>query len=88
MATSVVTLEALESALDTLLAVSSENQFESIQIFGAFETPKLHYASHSNSFELKADARRRIHADADFRLKLLRDRCVLPWDGVLLLLTV
>lgn len=74
MTTSVVTLEALESALDTLLAVSSENQFETIQIFGAFETPKLHFSGHTNSYELKADSHRRIHAGPADRLNLLRDR--------------
>lgn len=74
MSTSVVTLEALESALDTLLAVSSENQFETIQVFGAFETPKLHFSTHTNSFELKADSQRRIHGSAVDRLNLLRDR--------------
>ncbi|TYZ58561.1 hypothetical protein PybrP1_007279 [[Pythium] brassicae (nom. inval.)] len=76
MSTSVVTLEALESALDTLLAVSNENQFEAIQVFGAFETPKLHFIAHTNSYELKADSHRRIHAGPADRLNLLRDRFI------------
>jgi hypothetical protein len=74
--TSVVSLEALESALDTLLAVSSENQFDAIQVFNAFETPKLHYTSHTSSYELKSDAHRRIHAGPEHRINLLRDRYV------------
>ncbi|GAB9463817.1 hypothetical protein Gpo141_00001264 [Globisporangium polare] len=76
MTTSVVTLEALESALDTLLAVSSENQFEAIQVFNAFEMPRLHFSSHTNSYELKADSHRRIHAGPEERLNLLRDRFI------------
>lgn len=72
--TSVVTLEALESALDTLLAVSSENQFEAIQVFNAFEMPRLHFSPHTNSYELKADSHRRIHSGPEERLNLLRDR--------------
>jgi DNA polymerase epsilon subunit 2 len=70
----VVSLEALESALDTLLAVSSENQFETIQIFNAFETPYLHFNANSSSYELKSGAGRRIHAGPDARLQLLRNR--------------
>ncbi|KAF1330108.1 DNA polymerase epsilon subunit, partial [Globisporangium splendens] len=76
MTTSVVSLEALESALDTLLAVSSENQFDAIQVFNAFETPKLHYSSHTSSYELKSDAHRRIHASPEYRINLLRDRFI------------
>uniref|UniRef100_K3WKM4 DNA polymerase II subunit 2 n=1 Tax=Globisporangium ultimum (strain ATCC 200006 / CBS 805.95 / DAOM BR144) TaxID=431595 RepID=K3WKM4_GLOUD len=76
MTTSVVSLEALESALDTLLAVSSENQFDAIQVFNAFETPKLHYTSHTSSYELKSDAHRRIHAGPEHRINLLRDRFI------------
>ncbi|RLN63551.1 hypothetical protein BBP00_00004060 [Phytophthora kernoviae] len=74
MTTSVVTLEALESALDTLLAVSAENDFEQIQVFGAFDMPRLHFNSHNSSYELKADAHRRLHAGPEARLQLLRDR--------------
>ncbi|GMF12551.1 unnamed protein product [Phytophthora lilii] len=72
--TSVVTLEALESALDTLLAVSAENDFEQIQVFGAFDTPRLHFNTHNNSYELKADAHRRLHAGPESRIQLLRNR--------------
>ncbi|KAH7476908.1 DNA polymerase epsilon subunit 2 [Phytophthora ramorum] len=74
MTTSVVTLGALESALDTLLAVSAENDFEQIQVFGAFDTPRLHFNTHNNSYELKADAHRRLHAGPESRIQLLRDR--------------
>ncbi|TMW63259.1 hypothetical protein Poli38472_002200 [Pythium oligandrum] len=74
MTSSVVSLEALESALDTLLAVSEENQFESIQIFDAFTTPRLAYNSANSLYELKADRHRSIHAPAESRLQLLRDR--------------
>ncbi|KAE9015715.1 hypothetical protein PR002_g13853 [Phytophthora rubi] len=74
MTTSVVTLEALESALDTLLAVSAENDYEQIQVFGAFDTPRLHFNTHNNSYELKADAHRRLHAGPESRIQLLRDR--------------
>ncbi|RLN96760.1 hypothetical protein BBJ28_00025649 [Nothophytophthora sp. Chile5] len=74
LTSSVVTLEALESALDTLLAVSAENEFEQIQVFDAFDTPRLHFNSHSNAYELKADATRRLHAGPEARLRLLRDR--------------
>lgn len=72
--TSVVTLEALESALDTLLAVSAENDFEKIQVFGAFDTPMLHFNTHNKSYELRADAHRRLHAGPESRLQLLRNR--------------
>lgn len=72
--TSVVSLEALESALDTLLAVSTENQFEAIQVFNAFEMPYLHFNANSSSYELKPGAGRRIHAGPDARLQLLRNR--------------
>nr|KAE8937138.1 hypothetical protein PF009_g12954 [Phytophthora fragariae] len=74
MTTSVVTLEALESALDTLLAVSAENDYEQIQVFGAFDTPRLHFNTHNNSYELKADAHRRLHAGPESRIQLLRNR--------------
>uniref|UniRef100_A0AAV1UIC8 DNA polymerase epsilon subunit n=1 Tax=Peronospora matthiolae TaxID=2874970 RepID=A0AAV1UIC8_9STRA len=74
MTTSVVTLEALESALDTLLAVSAANEFEQIQVFGAFYTPRLHFNTHTNSYELKADAHRRLHAGPESRIQLLRNR--------------
>lgn len=69
-----VTLEALESALDTLLAVSAENDYEQIQVFGAFDTPRLHFNTHNNSYELKADAHRRLHAGPESRIQLLRNR--------------
>lgn len=69
-----MSLEALESALDTLLAVSSENQFEAIQVLNAFETPCLHYNPNNSSYELKPGAGRRIHAGPDARLQLLRNR--------------
>ncbi|CAI5703471.1 unnamed protein product [Peronospora effusa] len=74
MTTSVVTLEALESALDTLLAVSAENDFEQIQVFGAFDTPMLHFNTYNKSYELRADAQRRLHAGPESRLQLLRNR--------------
>ncbi|CAI5723284.1 unnamed protein product [Hyaloperonospora brassicae] len=74
MTTSVVTLEALESALDTLLAVSAANDYEQIQVFGAFDTPRLHFNTHTNSYELKADAQRRLHAGPESRIQLLRHR--------------
>ena len=69
-----VTLEALESALDTLLAVSAANDFEQIQVFGAFDTPRLHFNTHTNSYELKVDAHRRLHAGPESRIQLLRNR--------------
>lgn len=72
--TSVVSLEALESALDTLLAVSAENQFEPIQVFGAFDSPLLQYNANTAAYELKAGADRRTHAGAEARLQLLRNR--------------
>ncbi|DBA03656.1 TPA: hypothetical protein N0F65_006835 [Lagenidium giganteum] len=74
MTTSVVTLEALESALDTLLAVSADNNYEQIQVFNAFETPRLHYNTHNSSYELRADRHRRIHGTAEDRIQLLRHR--------------
>ncbi|KAJ0409321.1 hypothetical protein ATCC90586_000558 [Pythium insidiosum] len=74
MTTSVVSLAALDSALDTLLAVSDENQFERLQIFDAFSTPRLHYRPGTNSYELRADAHRTLHATAEDRLALLRNR--------------
>ncbi|KUG00664.1 DNA polymerase epsilon subunit 2 [Phytophthora nicotianae] len=74
MTSSVVTLEALESALDTLLAVSAENDYEQIQVFGAFDTPRLHFNTHNNSYELRADAHRRLHAGPESRIQLLRNR--------------
>ncbi|CAI5747422.1 unnamed protein product [Peronospora destructor] len=74
MTTSVVTLEALESALDTLLVVSAENDFEQIQVFGAFDTPMLHFNTYNKSYEFRADAHRRLHAGPESRLQLLRNR--------------
>lgn len=74
MTSSVVTLEALESALDTLLAVSAENDYEQIQVFGAFDTPRLHFNMHNNSYDLRADTHRRLHAGPEARIQLLRNR--------------
>lgn len=72
--TSVVTLEALESALDTLLAVSTENQFEAIQVFNAFEIPQLVFNQNNSAYELQGGSNRHIHADAEARLDLFRNR--------------
>ncbi|CAH0520175.1 unnamed protein product [Peronospora belbahrii] len=74
MTTSVVTMEALESALDTLLAVSAENDFEKIQVFGAFNMPTLHFNPYNKSYELKANVHRRLHAGPESRIQLLRNR--------------
>ncbi|OWZ23863.1 DNA polymerase epsilon subunit [Phytophthora megakarya] len=74
MTSSVVTLEALESAFDTLLAVSAENDYEQIQVFGAFDTPRLHFNTHNNSYELRADVHRKLHAGPESRSQLLRNR--------------
>ncbi|CEG41728.1 dna polymerase epsilon [Plasmopara halstedii] len=74
LTSSVVTLEALESALDTLLAVSAENDYERIQVFGAFDTPKLHYNYHNNLYELKGNTHFELHAGPESRIQLLRNR--------------
>ncbi|OQR90110.1 DNA polymerase epsilon subunit [Achlya hypogyna] len=71
---SVVTQEALESALDTLLSVSTENDYQAIQVFSALEQPKLRYESLSKTYEVVADRGRRLHAAPEYRVNLFRER--------------
>ncbi|ETV95230.1 hypothetical protein, variant 2 [Aphanomyces invadans] len=72
--TSVVTQDALESALDTLLNVSSDNDYQCIQVFNAFEQPKLVYHPSTKSYEVSADPSRKLHASSTHRLSLYRER--------------
>ncbi|KAH9115975.1 hypothetical protein AeMF1_010045 [Aphanomyces euteiches] len=72
--TTVVSQEALESALDTLLSVSRENDYESIQVFSAFEQPQLKYHPSTKTYEVSVDPTRKMHGTAKHRLNLFRDR--------------
>ena len=76
MTTSIVSLEALESALDTLLTISEENHFEPIQVFQAFEIPRLLYNTQNNAYELQLEVVRPLHASIDWQLHLFRDRFI------------
>jgi DNA polymerase epsilon subunit 2 len=72
--TSVVSLSALESALDTLLAVSDENEYQRIQVFNAFEIPCLKYNINTNGYELKPELNRSLIASTEYRINLFRQR--------------
>ncbi|EQC30298.1 hypothetical protein SDRG_11875 [Saprolegnia diclina VS20] len=71
---SVVTIEALESALDTLLSVSAENDYQSIQVFDAFEMPGLQYEAMTKTYSVGLDRHRRLHAAPNYRVNLFRHR--------------
>ena len=69
-----VTLDAVDSALDTLLVVSAENEFEPIQVFNAFDSPQLCLNESTHTYELRDDSNRRLHGTAQDRLQVLRNR--------------
>ncbi|KAF0707399.1 hypothetical protein AaE_013621, partial [Aphanomyces astaci] len=71
---SVVSQDALESALDTLLNVSSDNDYQCIQVFNAFDQPKLIFHPSTKTYEVSADPTRKLHASSAHRLSLFRER--------------
>jgi hypothetical protein len=71
---SVVTKEAVESALDTLLNVSVENEYQSIQVFSAFEQPVLKFEPTSKMYEILMGQSCRLHADPKYRVNMYRER--------------
>ncbi|KAF0695024.1 Aste57867_14124 [Aphanomyces stellatus] len=72
--TSVVSQDALESALNTLLSVSSDNDYQSIQVFSAFEQPQLKFHPSTKTYEVSVDPTRKLHAASKHRLNIFRER--------------
>ncbi|CCI39774.1 unnamed protein product [Albugo candida] len=70
----VVSLDAAESALNTLLVVSTENEFKPIQVFNAFDSPQLYLNEASHTYELRDGLNRKLHGTAQDRLQVLRNR--------------
>ncbi|RHY89298.1 hypothetical protein DYB35_004186 [Aphanomyces astaci] len=79
---SVVSQDALESALDTLLNVSSDNDYQCIQVFNAFDQPKLIFHPSTKTYEVSADPTRKLHASSAHRLSLFRERRIESLLGV------
>lgn len=70
----VVTAEVIESALDTLLQVTPENDFQQVQVFSSFELPKLRFVSMKSTYELIPAGGCNLHANVDHRIDLFLNR--------------
>ena len=71
----VITVDTIDQALETLLQVTEENNYQQIQVFNAFDIPQLKCVPSKNAYEVLYPTRT-LRGTAEDRIELASNRYV------------